>query len=73
METIYDHKVTAAELKELGIIDRETYLSVVDEDSANSDIAALLFLRGDNAAANKYADKLPLDMKNDLIRLISHA
>ena len=44
METVFDHNITGDEWKFIGDIDKELYLSCVDADSANKDIAALYYL-----------------------------
>ena len=73
METVFDHNITGDEWKFIGDIDKKLYFSCVDADSANKDIASLYYHRGDNAMYERYQKKLPLEMRQELIRTISHS
>lgn len=53
-------------------MDKETYLSVVDEESANYDLALLFYERGEKEKARAFADKLPPNTKNDFWRSVTH-
>lgn len=72
METVYDYNITDKEREDIGISDKERYLAIVGEDTANLDLATLFHTRGDNNRMARYADKLPLDMKLDFYRTVTH-
>jgi hypothetical protein len=50
----------------------EFYLKNCTEDDANMDLASLFHIRNEKEKAREYADKLPLDMKNEFWRTITH-
>ena len=62
METVFDYNITDKEREDIGISDKERYLAIVGEDTANLDLATLFHTRGDNDRMARYADKLPLEM-----------
>ena len=65
METIFDHKPTAAELDEFGLEDlasQKHYIDSIDADTALGDIAQLYYERGDEATGGKYEALLPVDV-----------
>jgi len=70
METVFDYNITDKEREDIGISDKERYLAIVGEDTANLDLATLFHTRGDNDRMARYADKLPLDMKLDFYRTV---
>lgn len=72
METVFNQNITADEWGRIGGLDKDLYLSVVSEDTANKDLATLFYLRGDKDRMTKYADKLPSDLRQDFYRTISH-
>ena len=72
METVFDHNITDEEWEFIGAIDKELYLSCVDADSANQDIAFLYYNRGNNAMYERYLKKLPLEIRQQVIRTTSH-
>ena len=65
METIFDHKPTAAELDEFGLEDpvtQQRYIDTIDADTALGDVAQLYYERGDEATGTKYEERLPADV-----------
>lgn len=72
METVFDYNITPEECQRIGILDKEFYLKYYTEDDANMDLAYLFYIRNEKKKASKYADKLPLDMKNDFWRTVTH-
>lgn len=48
METVFDYNITDKERENIGISDKERYLAIVGEDTANLDLATLFHTRGDN-------------------------
>ena len=72
METVFDHNITPKEWENINGMDKDLYLSVVDEDSANEGLASLYFLRGKKKKAKFYADKLPDSMRVDFWRGATH-
>lgn len=39
METVFDYNITDKEREDIGISDKERYLAIVGEDTANLDLA----------------------------------
>ena len=72
METVFDYNITDKEREDIGISDKERYLAIVGEDTAYLDLATLFHTRGDNNRMARYADTLPLDMKLDFYRTVTH-
>lgn len=72
METVFDYNITPEECEYIGMLDKEFYLENCTEDDANLYLASLFYLRNDKERARRYADKLPLDMKNDFWRTVTH-
>ena len=74
METVFNHNITEAEKKAIGIVEKtETdYLKNVGKDSALTDLAFLYSHRNDNDKAEHYANQLPDQMKLDCLRTIYH-
>ena len=72
METVFDYDITPEECKRIGMLDKEFYLEICTEDGANMDLALLFHIRNEKEKASEYADKLPLDMKNEFWRTITH-
>ena len=58
METVFDYNITDKEREDIGISDKERYLAIVGEDTANLDLATLFHTRGDNNRMTRYADKV---------------
>ena len=54
METVFDKNITDRELKDLGFLDKETYLKIIDEESARLDLACLYHHRGNQRKVNEY-------------------
>ena len=73
METVFDHNITPEECLRIGVLDKEFYLENCTEDDANMDLALLFHIRNEKEKAREYADKLPLDMKNEFVRTITHS
>ena len=57
METVFDYNITDKERENIGISDKERYLAIVGEDTANLDLATLFHTRGDNNRMARYAGK----------------
>ncbi len=73
METVFDYNITPEEWAYIYTgTTKEFYLSYVNEEIANSDLATLFYLRGDMKRATYYAEKLPLNVKYDLWRTLTH-
>lgn len=72
METVFDYNISPEECQHIGMLDKEFYLANCTEDDANMDLASLFNLRNEREKAREYADKLPLDMKNEFWRTITH-
>lgn len=72
METVFDHNITPEESQRIGMLDKEFYLKNCTEDDVNMDLASLFHIRNEKEKAREYADKLPLDMKNEFWRTITH-
>lgn len=72
MKTVFDYNITPEEWRNISRMDKETYLSVVDEESANYDLALLFYERGEKEKARAFADKLPPNTKNDFWRSVTH-
>ncbi len=72
METVFDYNITPQECEYIGMLDKDFYLQNCTEDDANLNLAELFYLRGQKEKAKEYANKLPLNMKNDFWRIITH-
>lgn len=72
IETVFNHGITEDEWQNICGLDKELYLSVVDEQSARFDLALLYHLRGDSDRTNKYLDGLPPLVINDFWRTVTH-
>ncbi len=74
IETVFnqEHGMTDKEWRQICGLDRETYLSVVDEESAKYNLAALYHLRGDDDRAAKYLEGLPPLVVSDFWRTVTH-
>lgn len=72
METVFDHNITPEESQYIGLPDKGFYLKSCTEDDANMDLATLFYLRNEREKASEYADKLPLDMKSEFWRTVTH-
>ena len=71
-ETVFDYKISHEEWAKINGSTKQTYLSLVDPDTAKADIAALFYLRGDKERATALSEELPPDVKNDLWRTLTH-
>ena len=72
MKTVFDYNISAEESERIGMLDKEIYLDICTEDDANKDLATLFYLRNEMDRAREYADKLPIDMRNDFWRIVTH-
>jgi len=74
METIFDFNVTDNEKVAIGRdMSREEYFHFCHQTTANHDIAALLWMRGQKKQAEVYINRLPPAYKMDLIRTLTHS
>lgn len=46
METVFDYNITDKEREDIGISDKDRYLAIVGEDTANLDLATLFIPEG---------------------------
>lgn len=72
METVFNHNITKEEISRIGILRKELYLKVVDEESANLDLAFLYHERGNLKKVDKYLEGLPPLVVNDFWRTVTH-
>lgn len=72
METVFDHNITPAECRAIGIGNKDTFLAVAGADSNNFALAQLFNLRGDKSAVQRYLGRLPREMVDDFWRTCSH-
>lgn len=74
IETVFSkqHKMTDKEWQQICGLDRERYLSVVDEQSARLDLAFLYQLRGDSERTANYLNGLSHLVVNDFWRTVTH-
>lgn len=72
METVFDYNITPEEWEYICGMTKEVYLSIIGQESAYQDLAALFYIRGDMKRATEYAEKLPPDVKYDLWRTLTH-
>ena len=73
METVFDHNIISKEWERInGDTSKSFYLSIINQEGAYRDIAALYYHRGDIKKATFYADKLSIDLRNDFWRLMTH-
>lgn len=74
MKTVFDYYISQEEWGKIhGGMDKATYLSAVDNETATVDIATLFYLRGDKKRAADLSESLPPDVKNDLWRTLTHS
>ncbi len=72
METVFDYNITPEEWEYICGMTKEVYLSIIGQESAYQDLAALFYIRGDMKRATEYAEKLPPEVKYDLWRTLTH-
>lgn len=73
METVFDYNITPEEFEYIrGFQSKEEYIQHLDEFTANYDLAALFYKRGNKTKATYYANKLPIDDRNDFWRTVTH-
>lgn len=72
METVFDHNITEKEWKYVRGSRKDFYLKFLDKETAFYDIAALYYIRGNEAKAIEYANKLSPLKKLDLWRMLTH-
>lgn len=74
METIFDYNITPEELEYIrGSQSKEEYMQYLDDFTANYDLAALFYKRRNQKKATYYANKLPVNDKNDFWRTVTHS
>lgn len=72
METVFDHNITKEEWNYICGLEKEKYLSIVDEESSKIHLAALFYYRGDRGKAESYLESLPPLIVNDFWRTVTH-
>lgn len=72
MKTVFDYNISPEEWTYIKGMTKETYLSIVDPNTAKADIVALFYLRGDKERAIALSKELPPDVYNDLWRTLTH-
>ena len=72
MEIVFDHNITPAECKAIGIGDKNSFLAVAGANSNNFELALLFHLRGDDSAVQRYLNLLSREMVTDFWRTIGH-
>lgn len=72
METVFDYNINPEECQRIGMLDKGFYLENYTEDDANMDLALLFHIRNEKEKAREYADKLPLDMRTEFWRTVTH-
>ncbi len=72
METVFDHNITPEEINYIGLLDKDLYLKVVDEESACFDLASLFYKRGSRKMVDKYLKNLPPLRVSDFWRTVKH-
>ena len=72
IETIFDHGITKEEQKCIGVLDRDLYLRIIDEQSARLDLALLYHLRSEKGRVAMYLEGLPSLVVNDFWRTVTH-
>lgn len=72
-KTVFDYDITDEEWNNIGgCMDKSFYLKYATQDDFNQDIATLFWLRGEKEKAKKFAERLPLNDRNDWLRLMTH-
>ena len=72
METIFDHNITEEERHKLiGTMSEKEFLRGLDKDTSNGFLARLYLFRGDKERMMVYANKLPENMKQVFLYLLS--
>ncbi len=71
METVFNHNITEEEWMVIHSLPKELYLSTINEEEANYDLAFLFFLRGQKEKVHKYVAKLSPLRKNNFWRVIA--
>lgn len=75
METVFEHSINDAEIKELEVIDtlmgetEHNYKEWISMDNANADIMRLYLLRGNKDAAKTYFNKIKSEEVKSAFRL----
>ena len=73
MKTVFDYNISQEEWTGIrGGMDKMTYLSTVDKETAAADVVALFYHRGDIKRAEELAESLSPDVQNDLWRILTH-
>ena len=73
METVFDYNIDKKEKEAIGVdlISKDDYLNLSD-DTKYLHLAYLFSNRGNIHKAKYYANKLPIQLKNDCLRTINH-
>lgn len=72
METIFDHNMTKEERHKLiGTMSEKEFFRGLDKDTSNGFLARLYLFRGNKERMMAYANKLPENMKQDFLYLLS--
>ena len=71
MITIYDFNPTKSEIMRYGFGNKERYMRIADEKTANQGLAKMLYCRGDKRYKH-YAELLPIELKSDFYHIIEH-
>lgn len=72
METIFDHNMTKEErYKLIGTMSEKEFFRGLDKDTSNGFLARLYLFRGNKERMMAYANKLPENMKQDFLYLLS--
>ena len=67
-KTVFDYGITDEEWKRKSRLPKDFYLKNGTQDDFNWDIATLFWERGEKEKAKKFAERLPLNEKNDWLR-----
>lgn len=72
METVFDHDIIDEEKKSIGILEKDLYLMLVDENTARFDLALLYYRRGNKRKSKKYLEGVEPNLVNDFWRTVTH-
>ena len=72
METVFDHNITDKEWQDICGLNKDLYLKVVDEESANLGLAFLYYRRGNRKMVDKYLKNLSPLRVSDFWRTVKH-
>ena len=72
METVFDHDITDEEKRSIGILERDLYGKLVDEETARFHLALLYNRRGKKTKSKKYLEGMEPNLVNDFWRTVTH-